>query len=254
MPNWCASTSAAWRLLKKLRKRQRSRKLPRRKSRRRSLSRRLPLLRPQLQARNLRLVPWLLVLRRRLAGGRVLRRTLPQLALRRLRVLHAQPHPLERQQLIRRLRLIRLAQRLRLRDPQQLHQRLLLRPPVHVLESRPLLPRRCGLPLHREARLRGHVLREQLLERRVLLARLLRLCNAIRCVREGLVVLPANLGPARRKACARLVVRRNNIVRAVRRRAVLAERPGSVPVDRRRGSRNAPEVAVGQAAATIKDQ
>ena len=68
------------------------------------------------------------------------------------------------------------------------------------------------------------------------------------------MVLPANLGPARRKACARLVVRRNNIVRAVRRRAVLAERPGSVPVDRRRGSRNALEVAVGQAAATIKDQ
>jgi len=187
----------------------------------------------------------------------VLRRTLPQLALRRLRVLHAQPHPLERLQLIRRLRLIRLAQRLRLRDPQQLHQRLLLRPPLHVLESRPLLPRRglacrCGLLLHREAPLREHVLREQLLEPRVLLAHLRR-CNAIRHVREGLVVLPANHVPVRRKACARLVVRRNNIVRAVRRRAVLAERPGSVPVDRRRGSRNALEVAVGQAAATIKD-
>jgi len=188
----------------------------------------------------------------------VLRRTLPQLALRRLRVLHAQPHPLERQQLIRRLRLIRLAQRLRLRDPQQLHQRLLLRPPLHVLELRPLLPHRglacrCGLPLHREARLRGHVLREQLLERRVLLAHLLRLCNAIRCVREGLVVLPANLGPARRKACARLVVRRNNIVRAVRRRAVPVARQGSVQVDRLRDSRNAPAAAVGRVAATIKD-
>jgi len=188
----------------------------------------------------------------------VLRRTLPQLALRRLRVLHAQPHPLERQQLIRRLRLIRLAQRLRLRDPQQLHQRLLLRPPVHVLESRPLLPRRglacrCGLPLHREARLRGHVLREQLLEPRVLLAHLRR-CNAIRHVLEGLVVLPANHVPVRRKACARLVEHRNNIVRAARRRGVLVARQDSVRVDRLRDSRNVLAAVVGRVAATIKDQ
>jgi hypothetical protein len=204
------------------------------------------------------LVAWRLLLRRRLPGGRVLRRTLPQLALRRLRVLHAQPHPLERQQLIRRLRLIRLAQRLRLRDPQQLHQRLLLRPPLHVLELRPLLPHRglacpCGLPLHREARLREPVLRRQRRELLVQLAHL-RHCSAIRHVREGLVVHQANHVPVRRKACARLVERLNNIVRVVRRRAVLVARQDSVRVDRRRGSRNVLEVAVDQAVATIKDQ
>ena len=60
--------------------------------------------------------------------------------------------------------------------------------------------------------------------------------------------------PVRRKACARLVERLNNIVRVVRRRAVLVVRQDSVRVDRRRDSRNVPEAVVDRVVATIKDQ
>jgi hypothetical protein len=58
----------------------------------------------------------------------------------------------------------------------------------------------------------------------------------------------------RRKACARLVELRNNIVPAARRRAVLVVRQGSVRVDRLRDSRNVSAAVVDQVAATIKDQ
>jgi hypothetical protein len=186
----------------------------------------------------------------------VLRRTLPHLALLRLRALHVLPRLLERRQPIRRLRLIRLARRLR--GLQQLHLRLQLRLPPHVPALRPQLLRRvpvcrCGLRRHREARLRDHVLREQLPALRVRLAHL-RQCNAIRYGREGLVLHRDNLVLVRRKACARLVERRNNIVRAARRRAVPVVRQGSVRVDRLHVSRNVLVAAVDQAAATIKDR
>lgn len=62
-----------------------------------------------------------------------------------------------------------------------------------------------------------------------------------------------NLVPVRRKACARQVERPNNIVRAVRRKAVLVVRLGSVRVDRLRDSRNAPAAVADRVAATIKD-
>jgi hypothetical protein len=204
------------------------------------------------------LVVWRLLLRRRLPRGRVLRRTLPQLALPRLRALHVPPRLLERQQLIRRLRLIRLARCPRLRGLLQLHQRLQLRLPLHVPELLLLLLRRvlacrCGLRQHREARLREHVLRRHRLGLRVLLAHLQQ-CNAIQYGREGLVLRRDNLVLVRRKACARPVERRNNIVRAARRRAVLVVRQGSVRVDRLRVSRNVLVAAVDQAAATIKDR
>ena len=112
---------------------------------------------------------------------------------------------------------------------------------------------RCGLLRHREARLREHVLRRPRQGLRVQLAHL-QLCNAIRHVRERLVPRRANHVQVRRKACARLVERRNNIVRAARRRAVLVVRLGSVQADRRRDSHNAPAAVVDREAATIKDQ
>jgi hypothetical protein len=68
------------------------------------------------------------------------------------------------------------------------------------------------------------------------------------------VARPGNLVQVRRKGCARLVERRSNIVRAARRRAVLAVRPVSVQVDRLRDSRNVLAAVVGRVAATIKDQ
>jgi hypothetical protein len=187
-----------------------------------------------------------------------LRRTLPHLVPQRLRALHDPPHLLERQQLIRRLRLMRLAQRPRLRSRQQLHQRLLLQLPLHVPELRPLLLRlvpacRCGLQQLQEAPRREHAPRRRRLALRVLLVHL-QLCNAIPRVRERLVLRRDNLVQVRRKACARLAERRNSIVRAARRRAVLVVRQGSVRVDRRRGSRNVLEAAVDQVAATTKDQ
>lgn len=183
-------------------------------------------------------------------------RTLPQLALRRLRVLHVLLHLLARRQLILRLQLIRLARRPRLRDLQRPHLRLQLRLPQHVPELR-LLPLRrdlacrCDLQQHRAPRLREHVLRAQLPVRRVPLARP-QPCNAILCVLERPVVHPDNLVQVRRKACVRLE-RRNNIVRAARRRAVPVVRRGSVRADLLRDSRNAPAAVVGRAAATIKD-
>ena len=197
-----------------------------------------------------------LLRRRRLPQDPVLQRMLPQLAPRWLRVLHVLPHLLAQRQLIqRRIRPVRQPRR---RSLQQLHQPFLLRLRLHVPELRLLHLRRdpaarCGLQPHREARLQEHVLRQQRLALRVLLAHL-QLCNAIRHVRERLVVRPDNLVQARRKACARLVEHRNNFVPAARRRAVLVVRQGSVRVDPLRVSRNAPVAAVGRVAATIKDQ
>jgi hypothetical protein len=112
---------------------------------------------------------------------------------------------------------------------------------------------RCGLLQHRGTRLREHVLRQQRPGLRVLLAHL-QLCNAIQRVLERQAVRPVKLVQVRRKACARLVERRNRIVRAVRLRAVLVVRRDSVRVDRLRDSRNAPAAAVDRVAATIKDQ
>jgi hypothetical protein len=109
---------------------------------------------------------------------------------------------------------------------------------------------RCDLQQHREARLRVHVLLRERQVLRVLLAHLQH-CNVIPRVLEPLVVHRDNLVQVRRKACARLE-RRNNIVRAVRRRAVLVVRPGSGPVDRLRDSRNAPAAVADRVAATIK--
>jgi hypothetical protein len=162
MRNWCASISAAWRLLKKLRRRRRPRRPRRRRNRRRSLSPRLRLLRLQLWARSRLLVARRLLLQRRLPQGPVLRRMLPQLAPRRLRLLHVLPHLLVRRQLIqRRIRPVRHPRR---RSLQQLHLRLQLQQPLHVPELRLLHLRRdpaprCGLQQHREARLQEHVLR-----------------------------------------------------------------------------------------------
>jgi hypothetical protein len=197
-----------------------------------------------------------LLLRQRLPRGPALRRTLPQPALLRLRALRELPHLLARRRLIRRH--IRLAQRPPPRNLPQLHQRLQLRLPLHVPELRLRHLHRvpachCGLHGHRAARLREHVLRQQRPVLYVLLAHL-QLCNAIRHVRERLVLRRDNRVPVRRKACARLVERRNNIVRAARRRAVLVVRLGSVQADRRRDSHNAPAAVVDREAATIKDQ
>jgi hypothetical protein len=127
-----------------------------------------------------------------------------------------------------------------------------------VLELRLLLLRlvsacRCGLQWHREAPLREHVLRQRRLALRALVAHLQQ-CNAIRRVPQHPVARPGNLVQVRRKGCARLVERRSNIVRAARRRAVLAVRPVSVQVDRLRDSRNVLAAVVGRVAATIKDQ
>ena len=185
-----------------------------------------------------------------------MRRTPRRLVRRRLRVPRDLPHPPARWQLI--LQPIRVAQRLRLRSLQRLHLRLLLQPPLHVRASRLQHLRRdpacrCGLQQHREARLLEHVLRQRRLGLLVLPAHL-QLCNAIPRVRERLVVRQDKRVQVRRKACARLVERRNNIVRAVRRRAVLVVRPGSVRADRLRDSRNVLAAVVDRVAAIIRDQ
>ena len=153
---------------------------------------------------------------------------------------------------------MQLARHLRLRGLRQPHPRLLLQLPLHVLELRlrhlrrdPA--RRSDLQQHQEAPLQEHVLRQQRPGLRVLLEHL-QLCNAIRHVRERLVLCRDNHVQVRSKACARLVELRNNIVRAARRRAVPVVRPGNVPVDRLRDSRNVPEAVVDRVAATIKDQ
>jgi hypothetical protein len=153
---------------------------------------------------------------------------------------------------------MRLAPCPRLRSPLHLHQRLLLQLPPHVpaLRQQPLrrvLACRCGLLQHREARLRVAALRLQVQVLLVLLAHR-QPCNAIRRVPQRLVVRQGKRVQVRRRACARLAEHRNNIVRAARRRAVLAVRQGSVPVDRLRDSRNAPAAAVDRVAVTIKDQ
>ncbi len=169
----------------------------------------------------------------------------PQLALRLLRELRDLRHLQARRQLIRRR--TRLVQRQPpQRSLQHLHQRLLLRLPLHDPALRRHHPRRvpachCGLQRHREARLRE----------RALLAHP-QLCNVIR-VPARLLQPPGKRVLVRRKACARRAPRRP-IVLAARRRVVPVARPGSVRVDLLRGSRSAPAVAADQAAATIKDR
>ncbi len=181
----------------------------------------------------------------------------PQLVRRRLQApLHALPRPPARRQLIRRH--IRLAEHPRLRNLLHPHQRLLLPLLLHGPAPRPLCPRRvpacpCGLQQHREARLREHVLRRPRQGLRVQLAHR-QLCNAIRHVRERLVLRRDNHVQERRKACARLAELRNSIVRAARRRAVLVVRQGSVRVDRLLGFRSAPAAAVVRVAAITRDQ
>jgi hypothetical protein len=182
----------------------------------------------------------------------VLRHTLPQLALLRLQVLHDLPHLLARRQLIPRL--IRLAQR----PWQRSLLRLQLRRRQHVQELRLLLLRlvpacRYDPQQPLEARLPEHVLQRQRLARRVPLAHL-QPCNAIPLVPERPVLHPDNLVQVRRKACARLVELRNNIVRAVRLKAVLVVHLGSVRVDRLRDFRNAPVAVADRVVATIRDQ
>jgi hypothetical protein len=185
-----------------------------------------------------------------------LRRMPPQLVRRRLQALHALPRPPARRQLIRRH--IRLAEHPRLRNLLHPHQRLLLPLLLHVPAPRPLCPRRvpacpCGLQQHREARLREHVQRRPRQGLRVQLAHR-QLCNAIRHVRERLVLRRDNHVQERRKPCARLAELRNSIVRAARRRAVLVVRQGSVRVDRLLGFRSAPAAAVVRVAAITRDQ
>jgi hypothetical protein len=84
----------------------------------------------------------------------------------------------------------------------------------------------------------------------VLLAHL-RLCNVIR-VPARLLQVPGKRVQARRKACARVAERRNNIVLAARRRVVRVVPQGSVREARLRGSHNAPEAGADQVVATIK--
>ena len=166
------------------------------------------------------------------------------------------PHLLAQPQLIRRR--IRLAHRLPLRSLRQLHLRLLRQLRLHDLALRLLLPRRdpafrCGLQQHRGARPREHARRQQRPALHGLLAHP-QLCNAIRHVRERLVLRRDNHVQERRKACARLAELRNSIVRAARRRAVLVVRQGSVRVDRLLGFRSAPAAAVVRVAAITRDQ
>ena len=110
---------------------------------------------------------------------------------------------------------------------------------------------RCGQLEYREARRWERDL-QQRLALRGLLAHL-RLCNVIR-VPLRLLQARGKRVPVRRKACGRLVVRHNSIVRAARRRGVPVGRPVSVPADRLRGSHNVPAAVAGQGAATIRDR
>ena len=109
---------------------------------------------------------------------------------------------------------------------------------------------RCGRLQHREARPREHVLQQQGPAPHGLPAHL-RLCNVIR-VPARLLQAPGKRVPVRRKACARVVERRNNIVLAARPRFVLVVRQGNVREDRLRASHNVPEAVADQVVATIK--
>ncbi len=193
--------------------------------------------------------------RRRLQRGPGFLRTLPRLDRRRLQVSRDLRLQLARRQPIPRL--IRLAPRPRPQGPLRLRQRLplRLRQPAPALRRQPL--RRgpayhCGPQQRQEARLREHV------QRRRLALRVLpadhQHYNAIQLVRERPALRRDNPAPVRRKACVRQLERRNNIVRAARRRAVPVVRPGSVLVDRLRDSRNALAAAVGRVAAITRDQ
>jgi hypothetical protein len=183
-----------------------------------------------------------------------LRRMLQQLAPRLRRVLHVLLHLRAQPQHIRRR--TPLARRLPLRSLRQLRQRLRLQLPLHDLALRLRHPRRvpayrCDLQQHREARLQEHVLRQHRLGLHGLPAHP-QLCNVIR-VPARLLQAPGKRVLVRRKACARLVEHRNNIVQAARRRVVLVVRQGSVRVDRLRGSRNVRAAVADRVVATIKD-
>ena len=192
---------------------------------------------------------------RRLPLGPVLRRMRLRLALRPLLELRDLPHLRALPRLIRRR--IRPARHQLLRSLQQLHLRLLLRllrqdPASRPHHRRPVLACHCDPRQHRAARPREHARRQQRPALHGLLAHP-QLCNVIR-VPARLLQARGNRVQVRRKACARLVELRNNIVRAARRRVVLAERQGSVRVDRLRASRSAPEAVADRVVATIKDQ
>ena len=177
----------------------------------------------------------------------------PQLALRLLRELRDLLHLQARRQLIRRR--TRLVQRQPpQRSLQHLHQRLLLRLPLHDPALRRHHPRRvpvchCGQLQHREARLRERALRQQRLGLHGLPAH--RQHYSVTRVPARLLQAPGKRVLVRRKACVRLAPRRP-IVRAARRRVVLVGRPGSARVDLLRGSRSAPAVAADRVVATIK--
>jgi len=183
----------------------------------------------------------------------VSRRTLPQLALRRLRALRVLPHLRAQRQPIRRRRLP--VQRQSRRSLLQLYRRLLLQLQLLVPASRLHRLRRdpechCGHLQLRAARPREHGLRRQGLGLCALLAHLPR-CNAIHRVPARLLQAPGKRVPVRRKACALLAPHRH-IVRAARRRVVLVVRQGSVLVDRLRVSPSVPVVAADQVVETIK--
>jgi hypothetical protein len=176
-----------------------------------------------------------------------------RLAPQRHRELHVLPHPRAQPQPIRRR--IQPARLPPLRNLRQLHQRLQpqLRLYVPALRRLPQDPAcRCGRLQHREARPREHVLRQQRPALHGLLAHL-RLCNVIR-VPARLLRAPGKRVQVCRKACARVVERRNNIVLAARRRVALVVRPGSVLEDRPRASHNALEAVADRVVATIRDR
>ncbi len=176
----------------------------------------------------------------------MLRRTFLRLALE----LRDLPH------LRARRRRTRLAWRLRLRSLQHPHLRLLLQLQLYVPASRrPRLRQdlacRCGLQQHREPP-PGRVRQRQRPALRALLAHLQH-CNVIHRAREHPLQALGKRVLVRRKACARLAPH-NSIVQAARHRVALVARPGSVRVDRLRGSRSVLEVAADPVVVTIKDR
>jgi hypothetical protein len=177
----------------------------------------------------------------------------PRLAPPLRRDLHVLPHPRAQPPLIRRH--TRPARLPPLRNLQQLQQRLQpqLRLYVPALRRLPQDPAcRCGRLQQRETRPREHVLRQQRPAPHGLLAHL-RLCNVTR-VPARLLQAPAKRVQVLRKACARVLERRNNIVLAARRRVVLGVRQGSVREDRLRASHSVLEAAADRVVATIKDR
>ena len=246
MRNWCASISAASRMRKKPRRRRRWRRLRRRKGRRRSRG-------VQRQPRPLRRAAC-----RRAPAARVCsgdgcktgcsRLMHPQLALRLLRELRdvrapagaTAAHPATH-------RAPDCAAPAAAAKPAALHQRLLLRLPLHAPALRRYHPRRvlachCGLAATPERafgsapcwRPLGHF------------------CNVIR-VRRAASSVPGQRVLVRRKACARRAPRAD-LSPSSAPQGRPGARPGRVPVDLLRGSRSAPAVAATRRSRPMKDR